>query len=134
MSGQDTKTVERMLECFHANDVAGSLELIADDVLVDGSARPDGGIGRGHADLNRLVGDWVGAFESWEDEITAIEDIGTHVLVNATQRGTGKGSGIDIELVYWTTFAVANGKITAIKLHLDEEDARANPAGSAQRS
>lgn len=126
VSQADVDVVNHMLDRYHAGDAEGALSCFSEDLHFDASARPDGGIMRGIPGMQRVIADWVGTFENYKDEILAIEDHGDHVLVSAVQRGVGKGSGVEIEQHYWTSYRVGDGKITAMKLHLDEGDAREN--------
>ena len=119
MSAENVELVERMLDLFHRGDVEGVFACYSPDVVVDASRRPDGATGRGHKDLGRIVGEWVGAFDEWTEEIHEIRDLGDEVLVLATQRGRGKGSGVPVEARYVTVFAVRDGKIVSFTLYPD---------------
>ena len=123
MSAENVKLVERMLDLFHRGDVQGVLACYSPDVVVDASRRPDGATGRGLDDLARIIGEWVGAFDEWTEEIHEVRDLGDEVLVRATQRGRGKGSGVPVEAVYATVFGVREEKIVSFTLYPDADDA-----------
>ncbi len=112
-----------MYEAFHGWEVAGALLQFDPEVAVDVSRRIDGEVGRGHEDLTRIIADWLGAFEEWREEIEEIRDLGDQVYVVATQRGRGKGSGLDIETRYAVLYGVQGGKITRMTLYGDPAEA-----------
>ena len=123
MSAENVELVERMLELFHRGDVDGVFACYAPDVIVDASRRPDRATGRGLEDLARIIGEWVGAFDEWSEEIHEITDLGDEVLVIATQRGRGKGSGVPVEARYATVFGVRDDRIVSFTLYPDPDEA-----------
>jgi ketosteroid isomerase-like protein len=78
------------------------------------SRRLGGGIGRGREGLRRIITEWVGTFEGFHDEIEEIRDVGGSVYVVATQRGRGKGSGVDVETTYGLLYEIDGAKITRL--------------------
>ena len=67
------------------------------EVVVDASTRVDGGIGHGREELSAIIGRWLGAFDEWHEVVEEMRDLGSQVYVVATQRGRGKGSGVEVE-------------------------------------
>jgi ketosteroid isomerase-like protein len=126
MSQENVDVVRRMYEAFHSGDAETSLGEFDPDVVVDHSVRPDGGIGRGREFLATSIGAWVGTFEDWSEEIDEIRDLDDHgVLVLLTQRGRGKGSGVEVATPYGVLFEVSAGKITSLRLFATREQALA---------
>jgi ketosteroid isomerase-like protein len=123
MSKQNVEIVRRMYEAFHRGDAAGALEHFDPDVVVDMSRRIDGGIGRGRDELNALVTQWVGTFVKWGEEIEEIRDLGGQVLVRATQRGRGKGSGVEVTARYALLYEIQGDKITRMTLYPEPAEA-----------
>jgi ketosteroid isomerase-like protein len=121
MSAENVELVERMLELFHSGDADGAIACFSDDVIVDASRRPDGATGRGHEALARIVAEWVGAFEEWNGVIEEMRDHGDEVHVLATQRGRGKGSGVEVEARYAIVYGVRGGKIVSFTLYSDRD-------------
>ena len=69
---------------------------------------------------------WLAWLASWEAiEFTALapEDHGEHVVVEVQQRNRGRASGVPIDLHYFQSFTVRNGKVTAS--HMAETRAEA---------
>jgi ketosteroid isomerase-like protein len=67
--------------------------------------------------LSRIIATWVGAFEDWREEIEEMRDLGDRVYVVATQRGTGKGSGVEVEFRYAVLYEVRESKITSMTMY-----------------
>jgi ketosteroid isomerase-like protein len=125
MSRENVEVVQRMYKAFHGADADGSLAHFDSEVAVDASSRVDGEVGRGRKDLSRIIASWLGAFDAWHEEIEEIRDLGERVYVVATQRGRGKGSGLNIETRYAVLYDVHGGKITSITLYMDPAEALA---------
>ena len=119
MSQENVDIVRRMLACFHQGDAAGALACFSRDVVVDASRRPDGRTGVGRSDLAAIIGQWLGAFEAWSEEIHQIHDLDDRVIVVATQRGRGKRSGVEVATEYATIYRVRGGEIAALTLYPD---------------
>ena len=100
-SDEGVEVVRRMYETFHAGDPAASLACFDPDVVVDFSRRADGRVGQGREYLAQVVATWIGTWEEWNEDIHDIRDVGGgQVYVAATQRGRGKGSGVEVEQSY----------------------------------
>jgi ketosteroid isomerase-like protein len=100
MSEENVEIVRRMYEAFHGGDADGALAYFAPDVVADHSRRLGGGIGHSREDLRQIITEWVGTFDEFREEIEEIRDLGRFVYVVATQRGRGKGSGVEVENHY----------------------------------
>ena len=109
--------VRRMYEAFHGGDAGRALTYFHPEVVVDASRRIDGGVGHGREELSRIIATWVGAFEDWREEIEEMRDLGDRVYVVATQRGIGKGSGVEVEFRYAVLYEVREGKITSMTMY-----------------
>lgn len=123
MSEESVEIVRRMYDAFHRGDGDGALVHFDPEVFVDASRRVDGGIGHGREELNAIVSRWLGAFDEWREEIDEIRDLGNQVLVVATQRGRGKGSGVEVETRYALLYQVEGGKITSMSMYRDRAEA-----------
>jgi hypothetical protein len=95
MTQGNVEVVRGMYEAFHGGDAQRALDHFHPDVVLDSTRRVDGGIGRGREELAVTIGRWIGAFDDWHETIEEIRAVGEHVYVVLTQRGRGKGSGID---------------------------------------
>lgn len=129
MSQADVELVERMLGHFHRGEAAQALECFSPDVEIDLRRRVDAGFGRGRAELARLIGEWVTSFADWREEINEVRDLGGQVVVEATQLGRGRESGVELQARYATLYEVQDGLICRITLYPDAEEARDPEAG-----
>jgi ketosteroid isomerase-like protein len=111
MSQENVEIVRRMYAAFHAGDTGGALACFDPDVVVDFSRRADGRVGRGREYLSQVVASWMGAWEEWRQEIDEVRDLGSRVYVFATQRGRGKGSGVEIDQRFAILYEVEGDSI-----------------------
>jgi ketosteroid isomerase-like protein len=95
------------------------------DVVLDARPRMDSVVVQGREEAGRVIGEWVGAFDNWREEIHEIRDLGRHVYVVATQRGRAKASGMEIEARYALLYQVEGSRITRVTLFATEDDALA---------
>jgi ketosteroid isomerase-like protein len=116
---ENIEIVRRMLAFFHHGDAESALACFSRDVVADVSRRPDGRIGIGRTELAQIIGEWLGTFEEWTEEITDIRDLGHQVIVVATQRGRGKGSGAEVATEYATIYGLRQGEIVSMTLYPD---------------
>jgi ketosteroid isomerase-like protein len=121
---ENIEIVRRMLASFHHGDVESALACFSRDVVADVSRRPDGRIGIGRTELAQIIGEWLGTFEEWTEEITDIRDLGQQVIVVATQRGRGKGSGAEVATEYATIYGLRQGEIVSMTLYPDPAEGR----------
>jgi ketosteroid isomerase-like protein len=119
MSEENVEVVRRMYEAFHGGAADAALSYFDPEVVVDASIRVDGGIGHGRQELNTIIGKWIGAFDDWREEIEEIRDLGDMTLVISTQRGRGKGSGIEVEDRYAILYELKADKITRLTMYTD---------------
>ncbi len=124
MAQEDVELVQRMLDHFYNGEAEQALECFSPDVEIDLRRRVDAGWGRGREELARLIGEWVSSFADWREEINEVRDLGDQVLVEATQRGRGRESGVELESRYSTVYDVREGAIWRITLYPDATEAR----------
>ena len=125
MSEKQVEIVQSMYAAFSDGDADDALAHFDPDVRVDVTRRVDGGRGQGRQELAALIGQWVATFENWREDIEEIRDLDPFVCVVATQRGRGKGSGLDVETRYAVIYEVRAGKIVSMTLFPDPGEALA---------
>jgi ketosteroid isomerase-like protein len=93
-------------EALNRGDVEGALEPLADDAeWMEHSDLPEAGCYRGIDSIRTLL---EGFLESWDDlhqEVETTRAERNRVLVQLHFRGTGRGSGVEVETRYahlWT--------------------------------
>jgi uncharacterized protein len=109
VADENVELVRAAIEAFNEGDEKRILELI--DPEMEGHD-PDrtGEVARGIDGFTRFMAEWL---ENWDDyriDAKEIIDAGNQVVVLGRQRGTGKGSGIEIEDNISMVFRVRDGK------------------------
>ena len=116
MSEESVDVVRRMYDARDRGDIAGVLAQFHEEVVVDATVRGDTGIGHGHEELLAIIAEWIREFDEWHEEIHEFRDLGDKVCVVATQRGRGRGSGVEVETRYALLYEVQEDKITRMTL------------------
>ena len=117
MSEENVEIVRRMYDAYHGGDADGALAQFTPDVRVDFSGRLGGRISRGREELRDQITEWAGTFEDYREEIEEMRDLGALVLVVATQRGRGKGSGVNVENRYALLYKLRDGMISDLTVY-----------------
>src|SRR3954447_23271682 len=94
------ENVDALCGCFDAvnrSDVPGALRFMDPDIRFECQVAPLQGTYAGHAGVREFLADLAEVFGTVELHCPDIRDLGDRVLALGTARGTGKGSGIDIE-------------------------------------
>ena len=97
MSDENVEIVRRLYDAFNRGDVNATLDCFHPDVVIDASHRVDGRVGHGREEMLAIFSEWMETWEDWREQVEEIRDAGDRVLVISTQRGRGKGSGVDWE-------------------------------------
>lgn len=125
MAQSDVEIVRSMYEAFHGGDAEAALAHFDADVVVDATIRVDSATGQGREELATIIGQWVGSFEEWREEIEEIRDLGSQVCVIAIQRGRGRGSGVEIDDRYALLYEVRGDKIASLTMYRSPAEALA---------
>jgi ketosteroid isomerase-like protein len=123
MSQENVEIVRRLYEAFGHGDADAALSYFDDEVVMDASHRVDGRIGHGRRELVSILAEWLGAWDDWREEIEEFRDLGERVLVTSTQRGRGKGSGVEWQNRFAMLYEVEAGKITRWTVYDDLSEA-----------
>ena len=75
--------------------------------------------------------EWLESWDNYRIEINELVSHGDQVLVDATQHGTGKGSGVEISAPFAQLVTIKDGKITEYQVFITRADAE-RAAGLAQ--
>ena len=122
MSQENLDLVREMYVAFHGGDAERALSYFAEDVVVDASVRVDGGVGYGRGALARIIGQWVGVFDGWTEDIEDLRAVGDEVHVVAVQRGRDRATGLETRTRYAVAYRVEDGTITRMTLYRDPAD------------
>ena len=112
MSQENVEIVQRMYDAYNRGDAEAALAYFDPEVVMDASHRVDGRVGHGREEMVAILTEWLGTWDDWSEEIEEVRDLGRRVLVIGTQRGRGKGSGIEWENRIAMLYEIQRGKIT----------------------
>ena len=128
MSRENLEVVRRMYEAFNSGDAETALGYFHPDVVMDATHRVDGRIGHGREEMGAILFEWLGTWDDFRDEVEEMHDAGERILVISTQRGRGKGSGIEWEGRFGMVYDVRDGRIVRWTVY-DDPTAAAEAAG-----
>jgi ketosteroid isomerase-like protein len=123
MSEENVEVVRRMYHAFGGGDADAALAYFDPDVVIDASHRVDGRVGHGREELVAILGEWMGTWDEWREEVEEIRGAGDRVLVISTQRGRGKGSGVEWANRFGMLYEVQGGKISRWTVYDDPNEA-----------
>jgi ketosteroid isomerase-like protein len=122
MSEENVDLVRAMYDAFSRGDADAALAYFDPAVVVDARHRVDGRVGEGHEQLIAILGEWLGTWEDWREDVEEIRSLDDGVLVVSTQRGRGKGSGIEWEGRFAMLYEMEGGKITRWTIYDDPQE------------
>ena len=124
MSQESMDVVQAAIDAYFRGDESAMLDRAAPDIIVTQFPdQPDVRDYRGHEGLLQVMAEWIGIWDDWSVEILHIREIGDRVLVDARQRGLGKGSGAPFEVEVAFVFTVRHDKIVRWQMFHSEQQA-----------
>ena len=129
MSQENVEIVRRLFEAFQAGMERGDpgaffdSETVADDyewitdVPIEGRS-----VWRGREGFVEFVRAWTEDFEDWSIRVERWIDAGDDRVVALThQSGTGKGSGVPVELKVGQVYELEDGRIARVRNYLNAD-------------
>jgi ketosteroid isomerase-like protein len=112
VTSDNVRLVRQGVQAFIDGDAERALEMVHPDMV---SARvaplPDPQTYHGIEGVIQMYADWTADFDDFEMWIGECFDAGDdRVVVELTQRGTGRASGAPVEGRFWFVYTVAGGK------------------------
>ena len=117
MSRENVELVRQMYESYLQGDMERALAYFHPDVKVDFTVRVDAAVGKEREELARVVGSWIGAWDGYSETLDEIRDLDDKVCVVGTQRGRGKGSGVELAQQFAGLYEVRDGLITSLTMY-----------------
>ena len=113
------------IAAFQRGDVEAFLEFLDPEVeLFSPPELPNPTQSTGRDGYVEWVTRWLEAWESFEVEANDFEPVGQrHVLIDVTQRGIGKGSGIEVQMAAFYMIEIGDGRAVRVHLYPDREKA-----------
>src|SRR5829696_5564930 len=119
MSEENVLIVQGMYAAFNRGEANEALSYLDPQVVLDASHRVDGRVGHSREEVPAILAEWLGTWDEWREEVEEIRDLGDPVLVTSTQRGRGKGSGIEMENRFAMLYEIRDGRITRWTIYDD---------------
>jgi ketosteroid isomerase-like protein len=125
MSQQNVEVVRGALEAFNRGDMAAALAPVDPAVEIYPPVEdPDmDDVYRGHDGALRNLEQWLEPWAEFRFEAEEFIDAGDRVVVTYSQRGRGKGSGVEIENRLTAVVSLRSGKIVRGQVYLDQAEA-----------
>jgi ketosteroid isomerase-like protein len=116
MSEENVETVRRLYEAAARRDNSTVYSLYAPDIVWDASRTERGGmtgrVVRGHTALQKWLREWYAAWENIQDELEELIDATEHEVISVmSQRGRGRGSGVEVADRLATVWIICDGRI-----------------------
>lgn len=126
MSESYVELAERGLEAFNRGDMAAVTELLAPDVEVHSSSElPNSGDFHGHDGFLEWLQAWLEAWETFRVELLDVTLVEDSVIASVHQVGSGRGSGLRVEMDLAFLFRFRDGQVIRLGLYADLEGALA---------
>jgi len=112
MSQENVDVVRRGYNAFNRGDIDGVIETTGPEVRWDMSERVfNPAVYEGHDGMRRFVEEIDEVWEEFRLEPQEFIDAGDKVVVAHLIRGSGKGSGVDVELPSTSVYTLRGGKV-----------------------
>jgi ketosteroid isomerase-like protein len=99
------------------------LESFAEDCVWDSTSFPDGEIVHGHEGIRGFMRKWLGTWQQYELHVEEVFEAGDQVLALTRERGRGKGSDAQVELLGAFVFTLQRGHVVRFKGYVDRAEA-----------
>ena len=126
MRSRNIELVRSAYELLNARDW-DALEAVLDPraELRPPAEYPDFETYRGIEALRRYEEQLNQVWESFESHPEALFDAGDRVLVFTRTRGTGRGSGVNVDVEAGHVWTIRDGKLAGLAIYIDRDEAKA---------
>lgn len=116
--------MRRAADAWNSGEMEAGLRLVDPEVEVEvAMGTPMDGVYRGHEGLTQMLGEFWNQFETYRSELTECITTGDEVFLGVLHLGTGKGSGVTVEMPGWQVCTVRNGRIVRWRNLMTREEA-----------
>lgn len=123
---RNIEAVRRGFEAMRRGDVEGLLADCDPDIeFAAFVSQVEGHNYHGHEGMWKFFSDIREAWELWEPVPEGFEGDGDMVLVTGTTNVRGKGSGMEMTMVWGQVFRLRDGKVHWTRIYTDRDEARA---------
>jgi len=125
MSQENVDTVARVYEGWERGDFTASVSLLEGNVtlVIDPGIPDGGGVFVGREGVRTYMTRFLAAWDSLTIAAESLKDVGDTVLVKVKQSGTGRGSGVPVDISFFQLWTFRGGNVIRLETILREEDA-----------
>jgi ketosteroid isomerase-like protein len=126
MSQENVELVRAGVDAFNRRDLDGFVASLSPDVVWEENPQLPGlrEIYRGRAQVREWIDEILEAVETIHNEIVEITELrDDRVFTENVVTGRGTGSGVPVELRYWSIGWIAEGKVTRRQVFWNEDEA-----------
>jgi ketosteroid isomerase-like protein len=126
MSQENVEIVRRVWDAAERRDTRAIFALYDPSIVWESHAlgpMERGGHYHGHEGVRRFFRDWLEAFENYQAKAETFVEAGKKVIVRYRVTGRGKASGVEVEMLRWNVYALANNLVTGIEVFATEAEA-----------
>ena len=125
MSQQNVEIVRAVCDAFSRGDFEASLAGL--DPAVEMVGPPDltasGSASHGHESTSQFMGTFLNSWDDYFYDVSNLIDGGDKVLVEGSQGGRGRESGVAVSEPIYTVFTVRAGKVIRVQILRDRSAA-----------
>ena len=121
--------IERGWQAYNSGDVASLLAIFSPDIVSYAPATmANAGTFHGHDGFIEWIRSWNEAWDSFSAQLLEVETVGERHLVTLMnqRRGTGRGSGVEVEMRSGWVYETREGLCVYLAIHPSLEEARAD--------
>jgi ketosteroid isomerase-like protein len=124
MSQENVEVVRALVMAAQRADWSAAIAPFDPEIVLDQTRMPDGGIYRGAAEVWSFYRRWFGTWDNLEIAPQRFIDLdGDRVLVLLSIRGTGKGSGVDVNMATADLYELRQGRVVRHTGYPDQAEA-----------
>jgi ketosteroid isomerase-like protein len=126
MSGENVEIVRALSDDFARGEYERALGVFDEEIEFVSPQDVTGGsrVWHGYEGVRRGMASFLATWEDYQYEVRDLTDCGDAVLVEAWQRGRGRGSGVEVSESIYTVWTVRGGKVIRYGIFRDREEAR----------
>src|SRR2546428_12463714 len=123
MSSRNVEIVKRVTDAFNRRDMDAVADFCASDCVVSSQLLDVSADFQGREGLERFYGILGESWDEFRSVVDDYRDLGDRVLVLGRNTARGKGSGVTVDALTAAILDFRDGKVSRIRLYLDQSEA-----------